>query len=263
MATQKDNQNYVLGRGEFHFAKFEPGTRVGKHYVYFGNTPELNITVEIEMLDHYDSDHGIREKDDSMTLQVNRTGSLITDNIKVHNIALFYFGTVNLVTTAAAADVEESIVGVVPDASYQLGVTPSNPMGLGGLDPADITVEVGASVKVVDVDYKIYARTGMIKILSTGTIAAGATVDVTYTVKASTKNRVISGSQPVEGCVKYITFNPKGPQQDYFMPYVKLTPNGDYALKGDEWQSIPFTLDIQKLGNLEAVYVDDEPLFTV
>ena len=263
MALQKDNQNYTLGRGEFHFSRFLPGTRTPKDYIYFGNTPELNITVEIEMLDHYDSDHGIREKDDSMTLQVNRTGSLITDNIKVHNIALFYFGTVNVVTTAAAAAVEETITDVVLDASYQLGVTPSNPMGLGGLDETAITVEVGAVVKTVDVDYKVYARTGMIKILSTGTIAAGADVDVTYTVKASTKNRIISGSQPVEGAVKYISFNPKGGQQDYFMPFVKLTPNGDYALKGDEWQQIPFTLDIQKLGNLEAVYVDDEPLFTV
>ena len=263
MAIQKDNQNYTLGRGEFHFARFLPGTRTPKHYIYFGNTPELNINVEIEMLDHYDSDHGIREKDDSMTLQVNRTGSLITDNIKVHNIALFYFGSVSVVTTAAAADVEETIEDVVLDASYQLGVTPANPMGLGGLDAADITVEVGAVVKTVNVDYTVYARTGMIKILSTGTIAAGADVDVTYTVKASTKNRVISGSQPVEGAVKYISFNPKGQQQDYFMPYVKLTPNGDYALKGDEWQQIPFTLDIQKTGNLEAVYVDDEPLFTI
>ena len=40
------------------------------------------------------------------------------------------------------------------------------------------------------------------------------------------------------------------------MPYVKISPNGDYALKGDEWQQIPFNIEILKKTGFEALYSD-------
>jgi len=40
------------------------------------------------------------------------------------------------------------------------------------------------------------------------------------------------------------------------MPYVKLMPNGDFALKGDEWQQLSFNIEVLKKGTLEAVYMD-------
>ena len=44
------------------------------------------------------------------------------------------------------------------------------------------------------------------------------------------------------------------------MPSVKLSPNGDYALKSDEWQQIPFNVEILKPEGMEAVYADDRPV---
>src|SRR5690606_24730438 len=100
-----DMKNYTLGRGKLYFARFLAGTQIPDGFAYFGNTPEFNLTIESEVLDHFSSDEGIREKDDSIPLQVNRTGSLITDNIAVRNIALFYFGDDSIVTQIAATDV--------------------------------------------------------------------------------------------------------------------------------------------------------------
>jgi hypothetical protein len=41
---------------------------------------------------------------------------------------------------------------------------------------------------------------------------------------------------------------------------VRLSPNGEYALKGDEWQQMSFNLDIQKLNDTtESIYVDGRP----
>ena len=79
---------------------------------------------------------------------------------------------------------------------------------------------------------------GLISFVEGSLIAVDdADVDVTFTVAASTRSRVISGSEPVEGAMMYITKNPKGSDAVFYLPYVKITPNGDYALKGDEWQA--------------------------
>jgi hypothetical protein len=31
---------------------------------------------------------------------------------------------------------------------------------------------------------------------------------------------------------------------DYLMPYVRLAPNGDFALKSDEWQQLNLNVEI-------------------
>ena len=54
--------------------------------------------------------------------------------------------------------------------------------------------------------------------------------------------------------------NPKGANRDYYFPYVKLTPDGDYALKGEEWMQIGFSFEIlKKADNIEGAYVDGRP----
>jgi len=213
-----DYKNYTLGRGEVWFARFKTGTQTPDGFVYFGNTPEFNLTIESETLDHYSSDYGIREKDDSVPLQVNRTGSLITDNINPRNIALFYFGTDSVVTQVLASATTETIAAVKLEHAYQLGQSPTNPVGLVGIE--DLVVEKGAVTFVVDVDYELNADLGMLKILPGGAIVAGDDLELTYDVKSSTRERVISGTQPVEGALRYIARNPKGKQFNYYMPSV-------------------------------------------
>ena len=60
----------------------------------------------------------------------------------------------------------------------------------------------------------------------------------------------------------YVTKNPKGEDCTYYLPYVKITPNGDYALKGDEWQQIPLSLEVLKLEGREAIYRDNLPAYS-
>ena len=131
-----DMKNYTLGRGKFYFSRFLPNTQTPAGFIYFGNTPEFNLTIEAEMLDHFSSDEGVREKDDSIPLQINRTGTLTTDNIAVRNIALFYFGNDSVVTTAAAPGLTETITDVKLGYSYRLGQSPSNPTRYFGINPA-------------------------------------------------------------------------------------------------------------------------------
>jgi len=257
--------NYTLGRGKVHFSRFKSGTTIPAGFFYIGNTPEFSLNIESQTLDHYSSDEGIREKDDSVPLEVNRSGSMTTDNIDPKNVALFFFGDDSTVVQTVVTSDEEVLTDIIAGHSYKLGVTTSNPAGYFGIDPAGFAVATspGAVALVADVDYTMDFDTGVISFISTSVIAVeGADIGVTYAVLASTRSRVISGSEPVEGAMMYVTRNPKGTDCVYYLPYVKITPNGDYALKGDEWQTIPLTLEVLKPALGEAIYRDGLPAYS-
>lgn len=257
--------NYTLGRGEIYFARRDPNGRLGGER-YLGNTPEFNTNFESETLDHFSSDRGIREKDASVILQINRTGSLITDNISPANVALFFFGSEAALTIAQATVADEQVgitdIGVEKGMFYQLGATPNNPSGARGLiypgsAGTAFALKKGASTLVAGTDYVVNAELGRVEILEgSSTVQDGDVLTATYTVAASTRSRIISGSSPVEGALRFIAQNPTGKNIDYYMPSVKLSPNGDYALKSDEWQQIPFNVEILKPEGSEAVYAD-------
>jgi hypothetical protein len=253
-------QNYTLGRGKVYFSRYITGTQDPIGYLYIGNTPEFSLTIESETLDHFSSDAGIREKDDSVALETTRTGSFTTDNISAENVALFFFGSASTLTQSAITSTPYTVADVVPGMFYQLGLSSSNVVGHRKLNPSGLTVAMGGTTYVLNTDYRIDTDTGLIEIVSGGAIVSGSDLTVTYAVLSSTRSRVISGSTPVEGALRYIANNPKGDNRDYIMPWVKITPNGDYALKGDEWQTIPFSVEALKPTFAEAIYVDGRPL---
>lgn len=379
-----DFKNYTLGRGRVFFSRFLPGTQVPEGFLYIGNTPEFNLTIESEDLPHYSSDEGIREKDDGVTLEVTRTGTMITDNINPENVALFFFGENVLIATAATSGITVTQANVIPGRHYMVGATPANPMGYRGIDPANFDVVQAGGVKAtgsitlsnagsdgdtitigsrtytlktaapsaadeikiggsaaatasniaaainagvgsgtlygagttantdvsaalagatvnltalasgtggnsialsksgtgiavsgstlsggsatgvtydVDVDYTLDADTGRLTILEGGAINAGDDLDITFATLANTQEAVISGTSAVEGALQYIANNPKGKNFDYMMGYVNIRPNGDYSLKGDEWQQIPFTIDILKPRAAAAILMNGRPKY--
>jgi hypothetical protein len=260
------DNNYTLGKGEIYFAPFVPGTTTPNGERYLGNTPEFNITFESEDLEHFSSDRGIRELDKSVILQITRSGSLITDNIEPKNVALFFFGSTDALTVTQTTVTNEPVgiadIGVELGMFYQLGMTTNNPSGARkiiypGASGTLFTLKKGVTTLVSGTDYLLNTDLGRIEILATSpTVEDGDELTCTYTVAASTRTRIISGSAPVEGALRFIAYNPVGDNIDYYLPSVALSPNGDYALKSDEWQQIPFNVKVLKPGTGEAVYAD-------
>ena len=261
--------NYTLGRGELYFARKDPVTGAMGGERYLGNTPAANLTAEEEKLEHFSSDRGIRVKDKVVTLQVNYTGTLEVDNIDYENVALFFLGeTENLTiaqTTVASEQVGVTGVGVEKGMFYQLGMTAANPAGAKGVifhgaagTLFALTRSGGGGALVHGTDYVVNAELGRVEILETSTVIQdGDLLTATYTVAASTRRRVISGSTAVTGSLRYVAYNPEGEQIDYFMPSVTLSPNGDFALKSDEWQVIPFNIDVTKRdADTAAIYAE-------
>lgn len=252
-----EQMNYTLGRGEIHFAQFKPNTQTPAGERYFGNTPELSYTAEQENLDHYSSDRGVRVKDQSVLLQLDYSGVLTTDHISPENLAIFFLGESMVTTVAAATAQTDTFEDVEVGYSYQLGTTDLTPAGARLV--SNVVVEKGAATLVAGTDYVLDAELGRITVLEGGAIVNGDDIEVTFDIGAHSRDRIISRSNTIEGALRFIARNPAGKNIDYFMPWVKITPNGDFQIKADEWQTLPFTLEILKKGSLEAIYMDGRP----
>lgn len=255
----------VLGRGELHFSLFRPGTQTPSGFRYIGNTPEFNLTIASENLDHFNSDRGIREKDNSIVIETTRTGSFITDVISAENLALFFFGSSGIIAQTTATGTVETLTDVSRGRSYQLGATTNNPTGVRSVTIT--TIVVGATPLVLGTDYTVDTELGIITILPGSTVVLGdgtSDVVVTYNRAAVSREQIISGTTPIEGALRFISYNPTGPKRDFYMAYVKMTPNGDFALKGEDWQQIPFNLEIlSPASGVPAILADGRPYVAV
>lgn len=354
-----DPMNYVVGRGRLFFGQFKPNTRVARGQLYFGNTPALSMTQDEDTLDHYSSEGGVRQKDASVSLQNDSSGSFQCDNISLPNLALWFRGivtqnieagsasasgtltlstavpvngdkftvngqdlvfnaapnanqvqigatigetatnlanfindlssalgvtatvaaavvtvtavlpgaggntitlaktfttpangTVSGATMAGGADVEETISDVERGRWYQLGKTDDLPQGvrriglvsIDGVDESSYTVDAAAGRIFIKED--------------ADDIVDGDDLDISYGISAGVDDIVIARSETIEGDMTFIANNAAGANDDYHWPYVKLSPDGDFSLKGDEWLAMTFNFEVLKRDELvERQYI--------
>ncbi len=258
MALNDVNKNYTLGRGKLYFGQFKTGTQSPRGERYLGNSPDLSFNASQETLDHYYSDGGVRVKDASVILQQDYAGSFILDDINMPNLAMFFLGEASVVTTATREVTAEEHKAIELGFSYQLGTSATEPTGV---RQVSLVVATGSTTTalVAGVDYVVDEELGRVTFLEGGTITEGEDVSFAYTVDASTRDRVISKGETIEGSLRYVAANPAGKNIDYFMASVKITPNGDMNLKGDDWQQVPMNIEILKKGDLEAIYAEGRP----
>lgn len=346
---------YVIGRGKLHWDQFISGTQTPTGERYIGNTPALTINSAYQNLDHYSSDEGLRVKDDSVQLQIDRTGSFQCDNITMENIALMFGATMALQNQLADTGRAE-VFTVQTNRTYQLGSDDDNPQGIinvanvvvtnnsglhafgaitVGAQPADgetvtvngqaITFQAAGPLAVHEVligpntvataqalkaeinayatlyDVRASGDTNIIGVtaiasgvggnaitlaeavagagftVSGATLAGGSAggvigmtgnysvdnargrvtileaslavsdddvIEIAYDVAVGERMVVVDEENQIEGRLRFIADNPRGPNKDYFWPRVKLTPSGEFALKGETWQTITFNMEV-------------------
>lgn len=158
--------------------------------------------------------------------------------------------TVSGATLAGGTDATETLTDVERGRWYQLGVEDALPQGVRRIGSVTIT---GVSADSFTID----ADAGRIYIKEDATdIVDGDDLEVSYGVKAGVDDIVIARSDTIEGEMTFIANNAAGANDDYFWPYVKLTPDGDFSLKGDEWMTVTFNFEILKRDSLvERQYI--------
>lgn len=252
-----DGKNYALGRGKLFFAPYAPGTTQPTGQRYFGNTPEFTQTSDSEELEHFDSDNGINVKDDAVTLSNTRTGAFTTDNINLDNVAMFFLGDKSTFTQTANTAVTEEIT-IKRGHYYQLGATDENPAGVRHITNVTFTGDGGTAIELSD-NFELDMELGRFYVEADAPGVTGEVdVTVTYDQAAYTQNRVVSSSNEIVGELYFECTNPKGLKFDYFWPYVKISPNGDFNLKsGDDWMVLPFNIEFLQKSGMETVYITD------
>jgi hypothetical protein len=248
------SENLTLGKGEVYFGKFKTGTQVVEGYRLLGNCPEFTLNMETDELEHFSSMSGLREKDESVVIERRLGGTINCEDIRPDNLALFFMGEASTLTATSQTGVVNTFTDVKKGMMYQLGVTPTNPSGARKV--ASVVVEVGVTAKTLGTDYTLDADLGTITILPGGTILDGDDVEVTFNITASTRQRILSGDEQIEGALKFISRSPIGAKIDYLLPWVKIRSNGDVSLITDEWMSLPFTIEALVLGDLKLLYAD-------
>lgn len=252
------NPNYVVGRGKLYFNKFLPGTKtLSGGARYLGNSPELSLSQDEDKLDHYNSDEGIKVKDASVSLQNDETGSFNLDDISPENLALWFRGAVQnnvLAGGAVAAEAHTAMLGTY----IQLGLTDANPVGARNVSLVTVTnvTQAGAVVAAAG-NYELDPVTGRVLILDDATdVAEGDDLTIDYTAAAGTEEVVIAAGTVIEGRLEFMAANAAGQNRDYLWPYVQIRPDGDFALKGDDWQNMTFSFEVLKLNDsTERQYV--------
>lgn len=267
-----ETQKYTLGRGEVFFNKFKPGTNIGEGERYLGNTPEYSLTNDVETLDHFNSDRGLREKDESVLLEISSSGSMTCDNISGDNVALFFLG--NLLTKSSTSVTAQKEVFTSWKRGYtmQLGTTDTTPTGVRkvsnvkvGKAASNATIDMSSDISsmsgvtVIDAagNYEVDTELGRLYLEPTSAeINGDIKLVVQFDVAAQSRQMVVSSNDVVQGSLRFVAHNAKGENKDYFFPKVTLSPDGDYNLKGDDWQSMGFTFEALKLPGRERVYID-------
>lgn len=148
--------------------------------------------------------------------------------------------TVSGATLAGGANIEEVFTNVELGRWLQLGKGTATPQGVRGVGSVSIAGVAATS-------YTVEEATGRVLIHSDAPdVVAGGNLTVSYGVKPQTETVVISKGESIEGELQFIADNPVGANDDYYWPYVRLTPDGDFSLKSDEWQTINWNFEILK-----------------
>jgi hypothetical protein len=193
----------------------------------------------------------------------------VCHDISPENLALFFLGDQSEITTTLTAVTGEVHDDVQPGTHLQLGQSDTAPSGAKGL----VEVSPGVNIIVEDDttptpvtftegdDYEVDMERGRIYIIAGGLITAGTNLRIDYTVGAATRDQVISGSSSVEGALRFLSFNPAGKDREVYLPRVKMTPNGDFALlSGDEAQVISMNIQVLKHPQRPAIIVDGKAI---
>jgi len=93
---------YTLGKGILYAAEWSGGS--AGEYFDLGNAPEVRAELVTEMLDHYSSRSGIRNKDKQVLLERGYRVNFSLDEMAQKNLSLFVMGTIDGNTVHGLSD---------------------------------------------------------------------------------------------------------------------------------------------------------------
>lgn len=159
--------NYFIGKGTLSW------TPTGGSARDLGNAPEVEITPEIEKLDHYSSMAGVRSKDRSVVISKTLRIRVVLDEITAENLQLLLMG--GTITTASGVSTFEMFAN--SEITGALVFTGTNDIGNQvTVDMPSVSFTPSGSLNLISDEWGQIEITG--EILLSGTPASFGTIEV-------------------------------------------------------------------------------------
>jgi len=238
VSNAPSTDNYQLGKGILYFDRFDSdGNGTGE--LDLGNAPAFNIGITLDTLDHFESRSGIREKDLSVNVSVSSLATFTLDEYSKENIALAILGAEPSTETQGSGSVTDEAVTARHDRWVKLLYR--------NIKSVVVNDDGGGGVYVIGVDYEVDQSVGRLKILSTGSIADAAALDVDYVYTSETWNTMLGVSvTAIEGLLRFVGDPDQGIAYEAEIWKVKLRPTSPLGFISDDWGTIEFEAEIQK-----------------
>jgi len=243
-------QDYNLGRGKLFFSSLD-ALGHPKGYRFLGNSPEFNLTLDTETLEHQSSLEGLKVTDKEVTVSQKATATISLDELNFDNFALFFAGTAsqhaNTSTTGIGTGTANLVVAnqgewydVYQDAG---GLPASDSSGKRMYDLGVVTIKdvTDVTTYVLDTDYKVDLKMGRIFVIVGGAMAASTSFNLTVAAKGAGDDNVDQvetlTQSSVVGALKFISENPSDGdvQTEYQFHQISLKATGDLSMIGDEF----------------------------
>lgn len=218
--------NYTLGRGKLYFKK--DGTN---GFLDLGNCPDFKINVDSETLEHFSSQEGLKKKDDEVVIEQSVMANFILDDPTIENLELFFMSSAAASNDQAADSLSAENVTVYLDKWVDIGY----------VNLSNVVVKDSGSVTyILDTDYKIDLKRGLIMAISTGSISDAETVLIDADYAATPMSDIHAATTTtVKGKLLFVGNPARGLIVD-FEGYVSLKPSGDMGLISEEWAQMGF-----------------------
>jgi len=220
MSNVAVGSKHLLGAGQLWVAMYVNGVlQIAERFV--GNNDKFDITPTVERVEIRDSTTPDNALLDSGETQRTLKLSIRMREFWKENVAMQQMGTTSTYTQASTPVVDEVVVVVAQDRSFQLG---------GYVNPARNVSSVvvkhtsGSPTYVSGTDYVADLRNGTIYIPTGSPIAAAASIKVSYTPAAETRDLVnIGQADAVDALVRFKAAPRRGPKFDGLLWHVQFS----------------------------------------
>ena len=231
--------NYLLGRGKLYLARLVDGVNMGEMDV--GNVTAFTVNPAVEMLDHFESMSGVKDKDMSVVTTIGMTGKFTTDEYSRNNLMLALFGsTEQTIQQATGHQINAPILARL-DKWVKL---PHR-----NLDAASVVVTnvAGTVTYILGTDYNVDTDVGRIFAIDGGAITEGQTLHVDYNYN-STEYPLVEAIETdgIECLVRFVGDPQSGPVYEAELWRVSMKPASELGFISDEWAKMDFEFECLK-----------------
>jgi hypothetical protein len=222
--------DYVVGKGRLYFVP--SGATQGQE---IGDCDAMSISQDNTVLERFSNQYGARTKTDSRITQQNAGISFTMLQATARNLALMMMSDKNTLTQSLGTTQLGTLSGL------QVGdVIDTGKLNINVQSFTDLLTALNPWV--ADTNYKLDSASGLVKVLALPSADTTASLKINYPAITAATHQLLAGlgqNSDLRGKLVYIALDASSvPIEKYTFPIVKLSPDGDVNLLGDEYRTV-------------------------